>query len=114
MRYLAPHLVIVVAAWLWGHGVLSEGVFLAIVVFAHLWAPIRAARLGGGTRAFLLGPGTIIGVHAIVIVVGWIATIGAPPEDVWIQQMLLFYWTIALLVYVVYCAIAFLLTPTRR
>ncbi|HTJ46085.1 MAG TPA: hypothetical protein VL463_28465 [Kofleriaceae bacterium] len=117
MRFLAPHVVIVVAATLWAHGVLPEGAFLAVFAGAHLWAPIRAARVarpGERTKAFLVGPGTIVGVHALLIVIIFVVILGAPPEDVWITQMLLVYWTIALAVYFVYCAIAFVVTPSRR
>jgi hypothetical protein len=110
VKALVPHAIIVLALLAWAGGHLSEGVFLMLFAGGHLLAPIWAgARVPRGRRgrAFLVGPGTIIAVHALAIVVIWLVLLGGIPEDTWISMMLVMIWAAALLAYGVYCAIAF-------
>ncbi len=110
MRNFAPLAVIVLAFLAWTGGHISERVFLYAFAGAHLAAPLWSAwhaPRGRRVRAALLGPGTLIALHAIGLVVAILASIGGPVEDTWINWMLILYWAGALAVYVIYCAIAF-------
>jgi hypothetical protein len=117
VRQLVPHALILFAIAA-GIGGVSEDACLLLFAGGHLLAPIWAARMAprhGRTRAFLLGPGLIVAVHALVIVVWFLLLLGGFPEDTWISLMLLTMWAGALAGYLVYCAIAFgLATRTRR
>lgn len=73
----------------------------------------RPARTRG--RAVLLGPGTVVGVHAIALLLTLLSTIGGVPEGTWITLMMVSLWALALAAYAVYCAIAFsVITRVRR
>ena len=110
MRNFAPHAFIVLAFLAWTGGHLSERAFLYAFVAGHLAAPLWSAWIAPRerrVRAALLGPGTLIALHAIGIVVAILGILGGIPEDTWIMWMLIIYWAGALGVYVLYCAIAF-------
>ena len=116
MKQLVPHALIAIAlaALIGGRG---EGASLLLLAGGHLLAPIWAARMaprGRGSRAFLVGPGSIIAVHALLIAIAWIALVGGFPEDTWLSLMLVMIWAGALVAYVVYCAIAFALASRGR
>jgi hypothetical protein len=116
MRNLVPHAIIVLALLVLAGGRVGEGPFWLLFLGGHLLAPIWAAAIAPRARrprAFLVGPGTIIAAHAIVILVCWLALLGGVPEDTWIMFMLLVYWAVALAVYAIYCAIAFTIVARR-
>jgi hypothetical protein len=116
VKTLVPHALIVLAILVWAGGH-SEGAFLVLFAGGHLLAPIWAAAHASRDRrghAFLVGPGTIIGVHAVAIVAVWLFLLGGIPEDTWIAMMMVMIWAAALLAYVVYCAIAFGITMRMR
>jgi hypothetical protein len=108
VKALVPHALIALALLAWAGG--REVAFLVLFAGGHLLAPIWAASRAPRDRrwrAFLVGPGTIIGVHAIAIVAVWLILLGGIPEDTWIAMMMTMIWAAALLAYVVYCAVAF-------
>ena len=116
MRNLVPHAMIALALLVFAAGRVSEGPFWLLFVGGHLLAPIWAASNAPRARrprAFLVGPGTIIGAHALAIVACWVALIGGVPEDTWIMLMMLTLWAGALVAYVIYCAIAFTIVARR-
>lgn len=116
MKQLVPHALIAIAL-LALYGGRGEGACLLLFAGGHLLAPIWAARMAPRarrSRAFLVGPGTIIAVHALLIAIAWIVLLGGFPEDTWISLMLVMIWAAALAVYAVYCAIAFALASRRR
>ena len=112
MRHLVPHALILFATAAWAGGHIAEPTYLTVFALGHLGAPIwsaAVARRATRVRAILVGPGSIIAVHAIALVITWLLAIGDNPEGSWITLMIVVYWSIALAAYVVYCAIAFAL-----
>jgi hypothetical protein len=117
VRYLVPHALIVLAMAASFGGHLGETPYLILFFGGHLLVPIWAAAVaprGARRRAILLGPVLVIGVHALVIVILWIPLLGGFPEDTWLTVMLLMMWSLAVVVYAVYCAIAFAITARAR
>lgn len=117
MKHFVPHALIAFALIAFAAETLPEHVSIATAIAGHLLAPIWSAALarpGARLRAALLGPGTIIGVHALALAVTVLYFIGDRPEDVWAVLMMCAWWAAGLAAYLVYCAIAFSLTARRR
>jgi hypothetical protein len=117
VKQIVPHALILFAIAA-GIGGVPEEACLVLFAGGHLLAPIWAARIaprGRSTRAFVLGPGLIIAVHALIIAAWFVLLLGGFPEDTWIALMLLTFWAAALAGYIIYCAIAFgIAARTRR
>ncbi|MGE3545874.1 MAG: hypothetical protein AB7L28_18215 [Kofleriaceae bacterium] len=58
-------------------------------------------------RAIVLGPGTVIGFHAIALLITLLSTIGGVPEGTWMTLMMIILWALALAAYTLYSAITF-------
>ena len=98
-------------------GTLPEIACLALVLGAHLLVPIWSAaiaRRDTRMRAIVLGPGIVIGVHTVALVITLLAALGGAPEGGWITLMIVFQWALALVAYAAYCAIAFALVTRGR
>lgn len=118
MRYLTPHAIILLGILGLISGRWSEELSLVLIGLGHLLVPIWSAKLAEPKtqlRAVLIGPGLVIAAHLVGIVGSWLALIGGHPEDRWLSFMMLAVWTVAVIAYAVYCAIAFaIVTRVRR
>jgi apolipoprotein N-acyltransferase len=110
VKHFVPHALILLALAAGAAGTLAEDVCLGVLFFAHLLAPIWSAyvaRRETRVRAMLLGPGTLIGLHAIGVLLTFLSTIGGVPEGTWITLMIVILWAIGLAAYTLYCAVTF-------
>jgi len=108
MRHLAPHIATVLGL-LGLLGGLPEPLALGLILGGHIVAPIWAAKAPREqrVRAVLLGPGLLIALESLVIVVAWLLLASGNPEDTWISFYLLIIATVAVALYGVYCLIAY-------
>jgi hypothetical protein len=91
-------------------GTLPEKACLYLLLAAHLVVPIWSAAIARREtrlRAIMLGPGIVIGCHAIGLLLVLLSTIGGVPEGTWITLMIITLWALALAAYTAYCAITF-------
>jgi hypothetical protein len=117
VKHVIPHALILLALVALAAGKLPENVCLGALLGAHLLVPIWSAAVAtrdARVRAIVLGPGLVIGVHAVALVLTWLSTIGGVPEGDWLTLMMVVLWAIALAAYGVYCAIAFSLITRAR
>jgi hypothetical protein len=113
MKHFVPHALIALAYLACANRVISEGTFIGVFVGAHLGAPVWSALISTPTArltAFWRGPGTLIGIHALVLVLWLIAGVGDGPGTaaLWVS------WAIGLAVYAVYCPYMFALVVYLR
>ena len=110
VTHFVPHLLIILALVALAAGTLPENACLGVLLVAHLLVPVWSAtiaRRDTRVRAIVLGPGTVIGFHAIALLITLLSTIGGVPEDTWITLMMVILWALALAAYALYCAITF-------
>jgi hypothetical protein len=110
VKHFVPHVLILLALVALAAGSLPENACLAALLGAHLLVPVWSAtiaRRDTGLRAFGFGPGTVIGVHAIALLITLLCALGGVPEGSWITLMLVMLWALALAAYALYCAIMF-------
>ncbi len=115
MRDLAPHIAILLGLLGLAAGV-PETVALGFILGGHLAAPVWAAKAPREhrTRALLLGPLLLIAVELLVLVVAWLLLAGGNPEDTWLSFYLLILAGIVLVLYAIYCAIAYSIVVRRQ
>jgi hypothetical protein len=118
VKHFVPHALIGLALVALAADTLPEKACLYLLLGAHLLVPIWSAAIArreARLRAIMLGPGIVIGCHAIGLLLTFLSTIGGFPEDTWILLMLVGIWALALAAYTVYCVIAFsIITRARR
>ena len=117
VKHFVPHALIGLALVALAAGTLPETACLYVLLGAHLLVPIWSAtiaRRDTRLRAMMLGPGTVIGCHAIGLLLALLSTIGGVPEGTWITMMLVVLWALALAAYTVYCVITFSLITRVR
>ena len=118
VKHFVPHALIGLALVALAAGTLPEKACLYVLLGAHLLVPIWSAAIARREtrlRAIMLGPGMVIGCHAIGLLLVLLSTIGGVPEGTWITMMIVVLWALALAAYTAYCAIAFsIITHVRR
>jgi hypothetical protein len=110
VKHLVPHALIILAVVALAAGTLPENACLAVLLVAHLLVPVWSAtiaRRDTRVRAIVLGPGTVIGLHAIALLLTLLSTIGGVPEGDWLTLMMVMIWALVLAAYTLYCAITF-------
>lgn len=110
VKHFVPHALIGLALVALAAGTLPEKTCLYLLLGAHLFVPIWSAAIARREtrlRAILLGPGMVIGGHAIGLLLAFLSTLGGVPEGTWITMMLVIIWALALAAYTGYCAITF-------
>ena len=115
MRHLAPHVAIVLGLLGLVAGA-PETVALGFLLGGHLVAPVWAAKAPREQRfrAVMLGPGLLVGVELVVLVVAWLLMIGGNPDGAWLWIYPLIIATAALAIYIVYCVIAYEIVVRRQ
>ena len=115
MRYLAPHIATLLGL-LGLIGGLPEPLALGLILGGHLVAPVWAAKMPREqrVRAVLLGPGLLIALESVLLVVAWLVLAGGNPEDAWLSFYLLIIATVAVALYAVYCLIAYEIVVRRN
>lgn len=115
MRYLAPHIAVVLGLLGLVAGA-PETVSRGFILGGHLVAPVWAAKAPREERlrAALLGPGLLVGVELVVLVVAWLLMIGGNPDGAWLWIYPLLIATAALAIYIVYCVIAYAIVVRRQ
>ena len=115
MRYLAPHIAIVLGL-LGLIGALPEPIALGFILGGHLIAPVWAAKMPREQRkrAVLLGPVLLIGVEFVVLVAAWLLMIAGNPDGAWLWIYPLIIATVALAIYIIYCVIAYEVVVRRQ
>lgn len=112
MVHLVPHALILLAIVAWLGGRLDETPFLVLFVLGHLVVPLwsaAVARRATRLRAIVIGPGTVIAVHAVALVITFLLALRDPPEGSWLTLYLVMLWAISLVAYTAYCAATFAL-----
>ncbi len=110
MKHFVPHALIVLGLVALAAGTLPENACLGILLVAHLLVPVwsaTVARRDTRVRAIVLGPGTVIGFHAIALLLTLLSTIGGVPEGTWLTMMMVLFWALGLAAYTLYCAVTF-------
>lgn len=110
MKHFVPHALIILALVALVAETFPERACLGLLVVAHLLVPVWSAilaRRDTRARAIALGPGMVIGVHAIALLITLVSTIGGVPEGTWITLMMVTLWALGLAAYSVYCAVTF-------
>jgi hypothetical protein len=110
VKHFVPHALIGLALVTLAAGTLPEKACLYLLLGAHLLVPIWSATIARRVtrlRAMMLGPGTVIGCHAIGLLLAFLSTLGGVPEGTWITLMIVTLWALALAAYTAYCALAF-------
>jgi hypothetical protein len=111
-RHFVPHAVIVLG-FLAGIMGARENACLVVIIAGHLavpiWSAVLAMESGEIRRGLSLGPGTVIGVHAVLITVSALLIEGHP-EDTWLAWMVIAAWLGALAVYTAYALVAYFVT----
>jgi hypothetical protein len=117
VKHFVPHALIILALVALEAGTLPEMACLVMLLGAHLLVPVWSAaiaRRDTRVRAIALGPGTVIGVHVIGLLITWLSTIGGVPECTWITMMMVILWALALAAYILYCMITFSIVTRVR
>jgi hypothetical protein len=117
VKHFVPHALIGLALVALAADTLPEKVCLYLLVGAHLLVPIWSAAIARREtrlRDVVLGPGIVIGCHAIGLLLAFLSTIGGVPEGTWLTMMLVILWALALAAYTVYCVIAFSIVMRAR
>ena len=116
MRYLWPH--VAIALGLLGLvGGLPETFSLGLILGGHLAVPVWAAKLAPPRerwRAALAGPIALIVFEAALLVLAWLALLRGNPEDTWLNLYLVLIATVALVLYAVYCLVAWSIVTRGR
>ena len=117
VKHFVPHALIVLALVALETDALPENAGLGMLLGAHLLVPIWSAAIARRetwVRTIVLGPGTVIGIHAIGLLIMFLSTIGGVPEGTWLTMMVVFLWALALAAYILYCVIAFSIVTRVR
>lgn len=117
VKHFVPHALIGLALVALAADTLPEQACLYLLLGAHLLVPIWSATIARREtrlRAVMLGPGLVIGCHAIGLLLVALSTIGGVPEGTWITWMIVMLWALALAAYIAYCAITFAIITRVR
>lgn len=110
MKFLLPHVVIVFAITMLVRSSGSEATAITLFVAGHLAVPIWCgliAKRAEKTRALVLGPVLVIGIHLAAILALFAGLVGGFPEDTWLGRLLGFVWLALVAIYTAYAMIAF-------
>lgn len=117
MKHLVPHAIILAGLFGLMHGYPETACLIAMAA-GHVLVPVRAALHADKTRttrALMRGPMVVIGAHVAMLIIAALGLICSHPEDSWIAAMGLIIWAAGLVIYAVYCLLAFeLIVRLRR